>query len=717
MSVIALRSGNPNDTLTVHYQTAGGTATENQDYVGASGTITFGPGETQRRITIQILDDNLIESTENFSVILSNPGDGASLGAASVATVDISDDDSPNASIGFKSPTYNVDEGAGFANLIVTRSGGLGVSATVNYATANGSAVAGVNYRATTGSITFAVGEVSKVIQVPIIDESSVDPTLSFTVTLSAADGSGFIGGQSTATVNIIDNDITVLRFNPTNYSVDEGSGTATLTVEALRIGDPNQVYTVDYVTADGSAVAGVKYQRVSGRLTFNAGETRQTITVPIIDNDTKEGTQDFFVNLFNPQAQAADGGTSTASPPRIAPHAGTARVTIIDNDATTFQFSSPSYTARNSSGSASLTVTLSRVANASGTYTVDYFTSDLTAVAGQDYTPESGTLTFNPGETAKTITIPLTAQPVGQPTRQFRVTLANPSGGATLGATSTAIVSILNPDLSTKLMNVSTRGVVEQGNGVMIAGFIIQGDSDKQVVLRGIGPSLTQLGVPNAIDDPTLQLVNSNGEQLAYDDDYGNLSGSDQDFVNATGLTPTDSREAVILATVAPGNYTAILRGRTNGVGLVEAYDLSSTTSTRLVNLSTRAKVGEGDNGALISGFIVGAPENNPGVAQHLVIRAIAPSLKNSGIADALLDPTLEIYRGSTKILENDNWKIQTAKNVGSRTDIENTGLQPANDKEAVIMTYLDPGSYTAVIRGKNNTTGIALVEVYQLN
>jgi hypothetical protein len=713
LSLIANRQGNPNDVLTVRFETIGGTATAGADFVSASGTVTFGPGETRRTITVQILDDNLIESTENFSVVLSNPGPGASLGTASSATIDIADDDSPTASIGFSAPSYDVDEGAGFANLTVTRSGGLGVSATVNFETSDGTAKAGVHYVRTTGSVTFGVGEVSKVIQVRIIDNSISEPTVSFTVTLSAPDGTGFIGGQSTATVNIIDNDVTVFRFNPTQYSVDEGAGTVTLIVEALRVGDPSQVLTVDYLTTDGTATAGARYERTSGRLTFNAGATKQTFTVPLFDNTTKDGTQNFFVNLSNPRAEGSENG----NPPRIG--SGTATVSVIDNDATTFQFSSSSYTVSNSSGNAVLTVTLSRLSNADGVFTVDYFTSDVTAVGGRDYAPQSGRLTFGPGETSQTITIALTPQEAGQPTREFRVSLTNPSGGAELGTVSSASVRITNPDLSTKLMNVSTRGVVEQGNGVMIAGFIVQGGSEKQVVLRGIGPSLTRLFVPNAINDPTLQLMNANGEQLAFNDDYTSNSSTDQQVLTDNGLQPQDTREAAIVATLSPGAYTVILRGKTNGIGLVEAYDLSASTSTRLVNISTRAKVGQGDNGALIAGFIVAAPENQPGTAQQVVIRAIGPSLRNGGanISDALLDPTLEIYRGSQKILENDNWKTQTSKGVGTRAQIEATGLQPSNDKEAVIMTNLDPGSYTAVIRGKSNTTGVALAEVYQLN
>ncbi len=707
LTVFANRQGNPNDQLTVQYQTFGGTAFEGADYAGAAGILTFGPGETQKTITVQILDDNLIESTENFFVVLSNPGPGVGLGSGSTATVDIADDDSPTASIGFSAASYNVDEGAGFANLTVTRSGGLGVSATVNYGTADGTAQAGVNYQQRSGSVTFAVGEVSKVIQVPIIDDAVANPTLSFTVALSSPNGTGFVGGQSTATVNIIDNDATTFRFNPTDYAIDEGSGTVTLTVEALRVGSQSDVISVDYVTADGTAAEGVKYQRTAGRLTFNAGVSTQQITVPIIDENGREGTQYFFVNLSNPQ-----GGTGNATA-RISN--GRATVTIFDNDATTFQFSSPTYTVNNSSGTAVLTVTLSRLATPNGTFTVDYTTSDNTALAGRDYSPTSGTLTFASGETTKTISVTLIAQPTGTATRDFQVTLSNPSPGAELGNTSTATVIVNNFDLSTKLRNVSTRAPVETGEGVMIAGFIVEGDG-KQVVLRALGPSLTQFGVAGAIQDPNIQLMDANGNQVAYNDDYTSNSATDLQTLSQNALTPSDSRESALVVMLNGGPHTAILRGTTNGVALVEAYDLGATTVSRLVNISTRAKVNQGDNGAVIAGFIVSAPNNEPGTAQDVVIRALGPSLAPYGIAGALPDPTIDIYRGSVLVYSNDNWKTQTGTGVGSRASIEATGLQPGNDRDAALRLNLDPGSYSAVVRGKNNTTGISLVEVYQL-
>lgn len=713
LNVVANRANDPNDTITVHYQTVSNTAIGGQDYTSIPpspspspyATLIFNPGETAKTITVSIINEKppLIEGAENFFVDLIDAssktmkGDesSSSIGTNNRATVTILDDDSPTATIGFSQDSFNVDEGSGFANLTVTRSGGLGVSATVNYATSNGTAVSGVNYIASSGRVTFAVGEVSKIIQIPIIDDATADPTLTFTVTLTADDGTGFVGGRAQATVDIIDNDATTFRFNPSTYTVDEGSGSVTLTVEALRVGDPSETISVDFVTSDGTAQAGSNYTRTSGRLTFGPDISSQTITVPIIDNSSTEGTTTFTVTLSNPL------GEDTDNPPRLGTPSS-ATVSIIDNDATTFQFSLPSYTASNQAGVASATVTLSRIGDPNITYSVSYATSDLTAMVGRDYIASSGKLTFGPGVTSQVIKVYLIKEPVGEPTRQFQITLSNPTNGAFLGTTSSTIINITNPDLSTKPTNISTRGLVESGDGVMIAGFIIDGPSTKQVIIRGLGPSLTQRGVVGALQDPTLDLRDAGGIQLLFNDDFAETQEAD---IAATGLAPTDSRESAIVATLAPGRYTAILRGKTNGVGLVEVYDLESTSGTHLVNISTRAMVGPDDNTALIGGFIVDGQ-----VSQQMLIRALGPSLTAAGVDGALANPTIDFYRGSQLILSNDDWKSD------DQAGIQATGIPPADDKEAAILVTLDPGSYTAVIRGKNNSTGVSLVEVYQI-
>ncbi len=704
LAITATRLGDPNTPITVMYATSNGSALAGSDYQAASGSVTFGPAETQKLITVNILDDGLVENSENFFVTLTSAS-GASV-SGSPATVTIADDDSPTASIGFSASSYTVDEGAGFVTLNVTRSGGRAFSATVNYQTTDGSAKAGTNYVASSGSVNFAPGETSKNIQIPIIDDANPSPTLQFTVKLTDANNTGFVGAQSTATVNIIDNDANVFRFETASYTVNEGAGSVTLKVLAIRAGDTTQEITVDYVTTDGSAKEGVKYVRTAGRLTFAANVTSQTITVPIIDDGTIQGTTTFNVLLSNPRPTSTEGG-NTAS--RLG-NPSAATVSIIDNDARRFQFSTTVYTVPNSNGVANLVVTLSRAGDNTSTYSVNFNTADDSAVAGRDYTATSGTLVFGPGETSKAISIDLTPQPGAQPTRQFFVVLSNPSSGSEIGQ-SVATVVITNPDLTTKLLNISTRGPVASGDEVLIAGFIIRGAGSTTVVVRGIGPSLTQKGVVNSIDDPNLTLFDGNGNQLAFNDNYGTNSSANQAKLGS--LTPEDARESAIVATLSPANYTAILRANQNGIGLVEVYNIDRDQPARFENIATRGKVESGDNGPMIGGFIIVAADGQAGAGQRVVIRATGPSLKSAGISNALADTTLDLYRGSQLILSNDNWKTNS---VADQNELKATGLAPQNDKEAAIITTLDPGSYSAVVRGKGDTTGVSLVELYRI-
>lgn len=278
-------------------------------------------------------------------------------------------------------------------------------------------------------------------------------------------------------------------------------------------------------------------------------------------------------------------------------------------------------------------------------------------------------------------------------------------------GATPTPV-----PDTSTKLTNVSTRGIVESGDSVMIAGLIVTGPENMQVALRALGPSLANYGIAQALFDPNLTLYDAQGNQLAFNDDYTTNSQTDRAILAANLLTPRDTKEPAIVTTLSPSSYTLVLRGAISGAGLVEAYDISRSSVSSLTNLSTRGKVETGDEGTMIVGFIVNAPDGEAGQAQRLLIRARGPSLATYGLSGVLPDPTIDVYRGLQKIASNDNWGTQASTGVGTAAEIKATGLAPSNNNEPAVLATLTPGSYTAVIRGRNNSTGVALVEVYQL-
>jgi acetyl esterase/lipase len=272
---------------------------------------------------------------------------------------------------------------------------------------------------------------------------------------------------------------------------------------------------------------------------------------------------------------------------------------------------------------------------------------------------------------------------------------------------------------------NISTRGFVQTGSNVMIGGFVVQGTGTKRVIIRAIGPELTLYGIINALANPTLELYDSVGALIGFNDNWqttviGGFISIDQvtDILNS-GFAPTDLREPAIIADLPPGNYTAIVRGIDNatGVALVEAYDLSPGTTSVLSNVSTRGFVQTSDD-VMIGGFMV----HGTGT-KKVIIRAIGPELGAPpyNLSGALADPTLELHDATGALIgSNDNWQttiiggIITSNQV---SDIQNSGFAPTNQSESAIIADLAPGNYTAIVSGVNNTTGLALVEVDDLN
>jgi sugar lactone lactonase YvrE len=268
---------------------------------------------------------------------------------------------------------------------------------------------------------------------------------------------------------------------------------------------------------------------------------------------------------------------------------------------------------------------------------------------------------------------------------------------------------------LQSQLLNIATRMGVRQGDQVLIGGFIITGSDPKKVLIRGIGPSLGGFGIVGALADPTLEL-HQGSTIIATNDNWKTKSdgSSQQAEIEATTIPPTNDLESAIVATLTPGAYTAILAGKDAGigVGLVEVYDLAQMADSKLANISTRGFVDTDDN-VMIGGLIVG---NDTGGTSKVIVRALGPSLANAGVQGALDDPALELHDGSgTLVASNDNWKTR-ADGSSQQAEIEATTIPPANDLESALVATLAPGNYTAVVRGKNNTTGVGLVEVYNL-
>src|SRR4030095_15433965 len=264
-------------------------------------------------------------------------------------------------------------------------------------------------------------------------------------------------------------------------------------------------------------------------------------------------------------------------------------------------------------------------------------------------------------------------------------------------------------------LANLSTRAFVQTGDNVMIGGFIVQGIEPKHVILRAMCPELSQYGVPNAMANPTLELRNGNGALMAFNDDWI-LSNQFQEIQNS-GHAPGDPLESAIIADLPPGNYTAIVRGlqNTTGVAVVEAYVRSPSLHSILGNIRTRSFV-RTDDDVMIGGFIVQGSQ-----PKNVIIRAIGPELSQFGVPDFLADPALELHNGSGALIaSNNNWQHTIIGGIITQDqvrNIQNSGHAPMDASESAIIANLPPGNYTAIVRGVSNTTGVALVEVYDLH
>jgi hypothetical protein len=283
-----------------------------------------------------------------------------------------------------------------------------------------------------------------------------------------------------------------------------------------------------------------------------------------------------------------------------------------------------------------------------------------------------------------------------------------------------------------------STRGSVLTGDNVMIAGFIISGDSPKTMLIRARGPTLADLGVPHVMHDPFLRLYSAQ-TVIAQND---NWRDTQEQAIFATGLDPCEpfqvggtlptdcNRESAVLATLNPGAYTAIVSGVAGetGVGLVEVYEVGNTSS-RLVNMSTRVRVGTQDD-VMIGGFIIEGTDS-----KTLLLRARGPSLGDFGVSGVLTDPILQLYSGQTAIARNDDWQTVDplcgtgASPCSTTNQIQSIGLDPCHayesggaaptgcNRESAMLVTLNPGPYTMIVSGSGGSTGVALLELFEIN
>jgi Calx-beta domain-containing protein len=326
-----------------------------------------------------------------------------------------------------------------------------------------------------------------------------------------------------------------------------------------------------------------------------------------------------------------------------------------------------------------------------------------------------SASVVFEPAETSQNIQIPLHDDTFLEPNETFEVYFTLVQEG-TPGTPATATVTIIDDDPQgepppARSLNISTRASVQTGDRILIGGFIVTGNLTKYVVLRGLGPSLAQAGVPPSavLQDPVIQLHRADGTVVATNDNWKDDPANVFQF-QGTPYPPKDDRESLLLATLPGGAYTVFLTGKnqTQGIGLVEVYDVNNRGQPELANLSTRGYIGQ-ENDVMIGGFILG---NEPRSVE-IAIRGLGPSLSQFGLNPVLADPTLELHdNNGTTLISNDDWESDAV----SAANLILFNLAPTNPKEAGIFTSLPPGTFTAILADKNGGTGIGTIEVYNL-
>ncbi|QYR21031.1 hypothetical protein KZ483_25425 [Paenibacillus sp. sptzw28] len=409
-----------------------GSAQKNEDYFAVNGPsepirLYFVEGQTVMQLNYNITDDTLIEGDENFSFMLSDP-EGATLGSNTVANIVIKDSDTPIPGPGefnLSSEIYSAGEGDGYANLTVNRTKGTTGEVTLYYSVLGCgnfgcSATEGEDFLGGYSlSITFANGETSKTIQVPLIDDRMFEGDEKIQIYLSSASNGATIGDKSLGVLTIVDNEPQpILTLESGTYSITENG--SKLSINVLRENYLDTITTVEYVTGSGSAEASKDFVAKYGKLTFQPGQSTATIEIEVLDDTVYEGDETFSVNLWKPDRGELGSITS-------------AQVTILENEPvpSRLEFSAPQYYGLEKSGQ--VTVIVNRMDYTGAPATVDYATVSGTAIAGEDFTAVSGTLTFAPGESSKEIPITFIDDKKKEPFETFSVQLSNPTGGAAI--------------------------------------------------------------------------------------------------------------------------------------------------------------------------------------------------------------------------------------------------------------------------------------------
>ncbi len=461
------------DTTTVTWTTQNGTAQAGVDYVAGGGTLTFPQGETSQAITVAIINNPAGTGNRFFDIVLTGVSANTNAGSSLATRVTIID--ASPALVAFAGPGFSVLESAGTASVKVLRTGNSSLAGSVAFATSNGTAAAGIDYVATSGTIPFTPGQTAAFIQVPLIPNPAID-NKTFLVTLSAPSAGFSLGPVNPTTVTIVD-DLSPPTMQWTSPAVSVAETAGFVTVPVSRLGSLVGTSTVQYATADGSAVAGRNYTATSGTLQFLPGVASLPVTVPILFDPDLAGNVDFTISLSN----ATGGGTGTPV---------TTRITILDPGSVPLvQFGAASVSV--AEGSAAVTLPLTRLGNLQDTTAVQWATRDGTALAGVNYVAASGTATFLPGQNQSSITVTLLEEGPFTPSKTFFVDLGAVTAGKR-GVPSTVAVTIVDPSAPPVLRFAAAEYRTSEASGQVLA------------VVQRLGNTATPVTVSFATQDGT---------------------------------------------------------------------------------------------------------------------------------------------------------------------------------------------------------------------
>jgi len=446
LTISVTRTGGSFGDISVDYVTLDGTANAASDYSAVKNTLNFADGDTSdKTFTIPIVDDNIFEGNETFTINLSVATGGATLGTNRNAEITIIENDlmPPAGSLQFEQASYSVNENiaGGTLNIMVTRMGGSFGKISVDYTTLDGTAtVANQDYLPVNGVLDFADGELSKNITISINDDNIFEGDETFSINLSNPVGGTSLGQPDTAQISIIENESKPaagsLEFSGSKYAIAEDANMLTITVN--RTGGSAGEVSVNYASADLTAIDGSDYAAVTGTLVFPDAVTSQTFTIQILNDTESEGDENFNLLLSVPTGGASLGVQDNAT------------VTIQDNDQKpvlgALQFSSNKYTVTEGTET-SVEIIVTRTGGILGNISVDYVTTDGTAIDGEDYIATSGTLLFLDGETSKTFSVTILNDELFEIKEGFVIALGNISVGASLNTPATTTVVIENDD------------------------------------------------------------------------------------------------------------------------------------------------------------------------------------------------------------------------------------------------------------------------------